>query len=531
MKVRSYRVFYIEHEAGIKELIDLLKSSSAARMALVIKNGQLILNSSANLSLLMEYKKKLKKDIVIINPDRIFAEKVNKAGFKMYLKLDDLAKDLAVQNSNNNNIKNLKGNTEKEKEKEQGKKAKDNSNFRNHNKIEENKKGHNSFISRIVSVFLILLIIAMSYLYFIYPTASVEIYPRANETSYEFGIKASNQISNIDWEKMILPLHMTEVRISTEKEVQTTGVRLIGDKKASTSVRFINERKSSVDIPAGTIIKSEAGTKFRTVEDIVVPGLDVDYLMDVPVGMKAGQKEVKVEALTAGSQGNLSFGEIKILEKPLENIYVINPEASRGGSDKKISYLSEEDIERAKILLKEDLKSKLLTKVYQELGGNYRVIEEEISFSDPEYFHDYEIGEETDTFTIKGELLASAYLLKNNELDRVATNIFKEKISDTQELMSSGISINSLRLEETGENMYNVNIEASAPVLAKIDTSSIARNLSGMEVDMAEQYLEEIEYLDYYNIESESEILPKISFAINVTIGDNEAHRVINLKE
>ncbi|MFW6030689.1 MAG: hypothetical protein ACOCRO_10645, partial [Halanaerobiales bacterium] len=177
MKVRSYRVFYIEHDSGIKELIDLLKGSSASKMALVIKNGQLILNSTASLNLLMEYKKKLKKDLVIINPDKIYAEKVIKAGFKMYLKLDDLAKNLPIQTSINKNNKAAKANDKNAKRKA-SKKKKQNDGENNNHHIDSTKTGQRSyFLSRIVSVFLILLIMSMAYLYFIYPTATVEIYP------------------------------------------------------------------------------------------------------------------------------------------------------------------------------------------------------------------------------------------------------------------------------------------------------------------------------------------------------------------
>ncbi|MEJ6950028.1 baseplate J/gp47 family protein [Natronospora cellulosivora (SeqCode)] len=551
MKVRSYRVFYIDQESGIKEVIDLLKTSSAVKMALVIKNGHLLLNSTVNLEILKKYEKRLKKNIVIINPDKILSDKVSKAGFKMYLKLDDLEKDLAVKSSLENKVAagrekddalNKKGYKDEKKniaQKQDNKELRDKIKRGQSNKSKNKHKNNNSeskgryqnLFSRFLTVSTILIIIIMAYFYFYYPTATIEIQAIIQELNYELDLNASNRISNIDWENNILPLHKTEVKISGHKEIETTGVQLIGDEKASGYVRFINERTSNVDIPAGTIVKTDSGIEYQTLEDISVPGLEVDYLMDVPVGMKAGQSEVRVQALSAGTQANVSFGEVKRIKDSMENLHVINPEAIRGGSDKRISYLSNEDIERAKSLLAEDLRAKLVRRVYQELGGNFRIIEEKINFLEPNFSYTAESGDITDDFIIEGEVIAEGYLFKNNELDRLATNILKEKLSNNVELMSSGINIRSLKLEENGNNMYNVNVAIDAPVLTSIDTSRLARRLSGLDINAAERVLDEMANIDSYNIKSTTEVLPRMSFAINVVIREAEAMRVINLMD
>ena len=37
MRVRGYRIFYIDEESSIKDLVELIESTTAVRMALVIK--------------------------------------------------------------------------------------------------------------------------------------------------------------------------------------------------------------------------------------------------------------------------------------------------------------------------------------------------------------------------------------------------------------------------------------------------------------------------------------------------------------
>lgn len=133
-------------------------------------------------------------------------------------------------------------------------------------------------------------------------------------------------------------------------------------------MRFISERDDEVRIPAGTIVRTDSGIEYRTVEDILVPGLEIDYLMSVPVGMRAGQKEARVEALLPGSRANANIGKVNSLAEKIEAVHVINPEPVSGGTDRRVPLVSTEDYERAKELLQEKISNNLFAMVYQKLG-------------------------------------------------------------------------------------------------------------------------------------------------------------------
>jgi len=378
---------------------------------------------------------------------------------------------------------------------------------------------------------LILLIIAMAYFYFLYPTATIQVEPLTKTARHQMTIAASIDAKQIDWDNNILPLHETEVEISGQEEIATSGTRLIGDTRARGIVKFINERQDDLKIPAGTIIKTENNIKFKTIRDLIVPKLEVDYLMDVPVGMKAGQAEVEIEALTAGSTGNIGIGRIKNLENPLDNVYVINPEPSLGGVDKRVPLVTEEDIERAKAVLEEKLKSKLITKIYQELGGTFRIIEDKITYSKPTYKFNHSVGERTDTLKVEGSLTAKGYLLRNNEIDRLVTVLFKNQLPSNVQLMSSGINIESLKLEEKGNSMYNILIGVNAPVISAIDSENLVKQLSGLDLEEAQSLLEENGDIDNFTINSQSTRLPNMGFAIKVVVKEPESIKVFNLRD
>ena len=233
--------------------------------------------------------------------------------------------------------------------------------------------------------------------------------------------------------------------------------------------------------------------------------------------------------MTAGSSGNIGIGRISNLESPLSDIHVINPEPITGGTDRRISIVSEEDLEKGEKLLAEELRGRLFSKIYQELGGNYRIIEDSLSFFDERYEFSHRAGEEADTLLIKGSLQASGYLIKNNELDRLLTRIFQENLPENLQLTSSGINVDTIQLEEREDKLYNIRTKVEAPVMTVIDTNSLARNLLGLDLEKAQVVLEGISDIEDYRIESQSSRLPAMGFAIKVVINQPEERMVFKL--
>lgn len=132
---------------------------------------------------------------------------------------------------------------------------------------------------------------------------------------------------------------------------------------------------------------------------------------------------------------------------------------------------------------------------------------------------------------VKGRIKASLYLLKNSELDRLLTRRFQENLGKDVFLMSSGINIDSLQLEENENNMYNIKIRLNAPVMTVIDSSKISKLIAGLEIAEAEKVLDDMSFIEAYRIKSASGRLPKMGFAIKVVITEPELLQVFKLNE
>ena len=92
-----------------------------------------------------------------------------------------------------------------------------------------------------------------------------------------------------------------ESRVQARQAFAATGVRTIGVTPARARVVFINEGRAPVRVPGGTVVATAGGQRFRTAQEVTVPGLTAQYVADVPVAYAAGRAEVEAVAVVAGA--------------------------------------------------------------------------------------------------------------------------------------------------------------------------------------------------------------------------------------
>ncbi len=490
MEINGYRVFYVNSQESIKYINNLIKTTSARKIALVVHNNEVIKNRK-NLDIIKETVNNKNKDIIFINPDTELKEIISDAGFIIFKDLQAMENKIAASS----------------------------------------EEMEHKFPGRFLSLVGIIAIFILGWIYFYYPVATIIVRPQAAAVRQDIQILASLKRENIDWENNILPLHKFEVTLTDDEEIDASGQNVIGKTRATGNVRFVNEKEEKVKIPAGTILLAKNGKKYRTISNVTIPGMKIDYLMDVQVGRKAGQIEAKVEALEKGSAGNIPIGNINKLAQPLENIHVINPEPIRGGEDIVTTVVAVDDIDKLRNTLAEKIRTSLLNKIYIKLGGNFRLLTDEIEYSNVEYNFAHQVGDAAEVLKGSATIVAKGYLLRNNELDRLVTNIFEKNLKAGQKLLSGGVIIKNLKLAEKSDELYNIIMESTGAVVPGINIDKITEELRGNNLKTAHRILGENEKISEYKIttRNESSTLPTISFAIKVIVEDPGVQQVINI--
>ncbi|MFW5999336.1 MAG: baseplate J/gp47 family protein [Halanaerobiaceae bacterium] len=384
----------------------------------------------------------------------------------------------------------------------------------------------------ILPVVLALLVTAgLAWFYFFYPTVEVEITPESRIVEEEIVLSSAEDLEETDRGQGILPLREFEVTLTDEGSVRTTGEDSTGVTRAEGKVKFVNEREESVVIPAGTVLRNVENIAFETVEEIEVPGVEVEYLMDVAVGKESGQAEVGIRALEKGSAGNVSTGTIKRMEEKLEGISVINPEPTRGGENSEIAVVSKSDIESLEQNLEEKVRSGLMTRIYRRLGGNYQIIEDDISYSELEFDIGAETGEQAEKVSGTATLVASGYLVPAKDLNSLTYDKLREVSGDNYNLRGREFSIEKIGLAENDNELYNVLMNVKVPVMDKIDESDLSSSLAGLDRKEAREYLEGRNDIRDFSLQGSGQALPGLSFAIRVNTMEPEAREVFQIYE
>ena len=348
----------------------------------------------------------------------------------------------------------------------------------------ELKKGKSKEALLIVSRFagIILGFIAiLGLIIFLIPSAKITIFPQMQTKQINISIWASPQVHEINLNGN-LPAVEKQIEVSGELTGESNGVTNIPISYASGEVTFTNLTNSPVTVPQGTIIStsSDAEIRFATIADVIVPS-----------GVENTALE-GVKALQAGASGNLTAGELNVLEGSLgAEIDVSNDLPLSGGSDEQAPSPTEEDYR----IVQNELLSQLRQQVINEFSNideqlilntldNGKIVSEERSL-DP--------GQPGDQFnlTITSNFTGLVYSQANlvtlaNQAMAASLDVSETNYSRTVVLQPYNAA--NVVVSSDGASWQQ---SVTATVGPAIDKNAFSQLIAGKKIDEAEKLIKE----------------------------------------
>jgi hypothetical protein len=187
------------------------------------------------------------------------------------------------------------------------------------------------------------------------PRAELTLYPEAQTQSVVIPVAASESTESMSLAGLI-PAQTLSMAVNAEQSLAVTNEISVPKSKSKGVARFTNLSQGEVNIPAGTVIATVSSARFVTLNNTRLPA-GIDEFVDVPV-----------EALEAGTQGNVAADTITIVEGPLGlSVAVTNPSLLKGGMNSQL--IGATDADRAKLRkvvmdnLRRDAESKLRAQI------------------------------------------------------------------------------------------------------------------------------------------------------------------------
>jgi hypothetical protein len=190
--------------------------------------------------------------------------------------------------------------------------------------------------------------------YVLLPSASVVVTPHEQSVGPQtFSVVADTAVSEPDPEAGVVPADLISVDVSAEDTFEATGVR-VERTRATGRVTFQSLDTSRTNtIPKGSIVSTEGGVQFRTLQSARLPRAQVVP----PLSINPSSAAVDVEAVRNGTTGNVPANAITVVpaaEDPAIT-QVRNPEPTEGGSRTEFPQVAQEDVDKALAALQEQL--------------------------------------------------------------------------------------------------------------------------------------------------------------------------------
>ncbi len=280
-----------------------------------------------------------------------------------------------------------------------------------------------------------------------------------------------------------------EGRAEVAQEFATTGLRRVGVEAARARVVFINEGRTPVRVPSGTVVSTPSGQRFRTVETVTVPGLTAQYLADVPVAYAAGRSEVEVVAAEPGTGGNVGAGRIRVVAGGLAGkVKVVNPAPATGGADRQVAVVSTADVERARQamerLARERLQAQLVAGLQpgERLAGGLVVTEPLRLELQPK------LGSEAPSFRAVASLGGRVLVVRDDLVRQRVAQQLHAQVPAGFAIAGSGPQVTEVTAIRRGDRWY-LQVSAQVTLVGQPDGTALARALVGVERGEAERIL------------------------------------------
>lgn len=298
-----------------------------------------------------------------------------------------------------------------------------------------------------------------------------------------------------------------------------TGTKDTGD-KAKGTVTLYNSDTNSKTFSAGTTITSENNLKFTLDKDVSIASASGDIFS----GTKPGTQDVSVTASTFGTDYNLPSGT-KFSVGGSSTVAAKNASAFSGGTKKTVTVVSDTDLSKVQSDLISKLQDKAKSDMMQQNGGGKTILPIFTSTTVSQKSTDKKSGDQANSVTLTATVTYESIAYTSSDVDQIAQNLLKNKISSDMTPTSAGIKaeLTDATANKDGSSA-KATLQASAGLLPKVDTTHVAQELTGKSFSDINSTLSDVKQLQSAdvilspNLFFLPRVLPRIASHISVKI-------------
>ncbi|NLY88326.1 MAG: hypothetical protein GX085_01720 [Firmicutes bacterium] len=320
------------------------------------------------------------------------------------------------------------------------------------------------------------------------PRLTLIIHPVVKEWTFSIRGEVGVGFTERDLLNNQLPLRVLERRGEVAYSRSTSGKKGVGFLPARGPVVFINSSPNPVLVPKGVVVATEAGQRFATTANLMVPGKTTRYEVGVATGEEYGRAEVEVEALEKGTVGNVDAKTILRIEGPLaKTLQVINFQRFTSGEDRWIAVVDEKDLLRAREEAERQMRFQVEEDLREMKEKDDYLLLQDLVFTEIERIDtDPPVGGEGEVLNLKLFYRLRAGVLGTSSLYKWLRRYLQQTIPPGFVQLGEGITIRELQVHGRDLRHAELYVQSAVKIRGKIDRRRLFQAIAGKTLEEAQ---------------------------------------------
>lgn len=376
--------------------------------------------------------------------------------------------------------------------------------------------GFLGFVSKInfkiiLILFIVLLVLGVgSYFVFLKaPEADVRLTVDSQPLIKSVEVKVVKDASN-DSEKKILKGSQLIANVTDSVKTPTTGEKEIGE-KASGSVKIYNKTSSKIKLKKGEKLQfKDKDITYLLDDDVEIPAKEEQTPDPANPGEQVftlGEAKASIIAEQFGTKYNIDDGEdLEFEEYKKSELTAMTDGKIDGGSSKTVKVVAEEDVTKAKELLKDKIDGKIASALEEKVQNGLVFIKNSQTTEVTGEQLSAEVGDEADELEYTQIVRATGLEYAKSDLDSLLDELMKGFVPSGYVLSGEDRNVTAEVLGNTETTVLtgseaDIQVTIKAYIIYDIDEDKIKSDLAGKSLSEAQQILGSIKNVQNYSIE------------------------------
>jgi len=343
---------------------------------------------------------------------------------------------------------------------------------------------------------LLVFLVGLWSLYWFLPKANIILTVKPKVLEKDFTVKLDPSLKTVDKENLILPASEIQTTVEGEKEANTTGTKLVGD-KAKGEVTIFNATTQEKTFAKGTVISSPAGIEFSLDESVSVASKS-----GTAADSESGKAKVKVTAVEIGSEGNLAAGSEFSVSNLTKSDFVAKNEGSFSeGSSREVQVVAKADEDKLLSELQKELEEKALDDLKAKLTSGEKLVEESLASQVVEKTFNKKVDEETDKVNLKLQVRTTALSFQEDEFKQLAEVEIRSLVPSDFDYDPAKTEIDFEPKTSSQKGVFAFQAGFKADLVPKLNLEEIKKNLLGKKPVIGKTYLSNLPNVSSFEVQ------------------------------